>query len=133
MVTGRRAVVTGGAMGIGLIVARSLAMEGARIVLVDVQDCGDGAAVIASEGGEAHTIACDITDEASVIRMGEAVAEITGETGLHVLVNNGARSILRFYLYHGSIPRPCHSPEQPQTGFTCRPLPAHASMRMSTV
>jgi 3-hydroxybutyrate dehydrogenase len=48
---GRRAVVTGGASGIGLACVRRLAAEGARVVVVDISDAT--ADVAAEAGGEA--------------------------------------------------------------------------------
>jgi NAD(P)-dependent dehydrogenase (short-subunit alcohol dehydrogenase family) len=64
--TGRVAVVTGGASGIGRAVARRLAAEGARGVVVADLD-GPGAEAVAAELGErAVGVACDVTDDAQV-------------------------------------------------------------------
>jgi NAD(P)-dependent dehydrogenase (short-subunit alcohol dehydrogenase family) len=69
--TGRVAVVTGGASGIGRAVARRLAAEGARGVVVADLD-GPGAEAVAAELGErAVGVACDVTDDAQV---GELIA-----------------------------------------------------------
>jgi NAD(P)-dependent dehydrogenase (short-subunit alcohol dehydrogenase family) len=49
---GRTAVITGGARGIGLAVARSLAAQGAKIALLDLLDnVADAAKQIAEEHG----------------------------------------------------------------------------------
>ena len=79
---GRRAVVTGGAQGIGAAIARRLAEEGARVAVLDL-DADRAAAVL----GEPHLgLACDVTDTASVDR---AFAEVQAAFGgLDVLVNN---------------------------------------------
>lgn len=61
---GRCALVTGGARGIGLAVARGLSEHGARVVLADL----DGAATEAAAAGlpgEARGFALDVTSEAA--------------------------------------------------------------------
>jgi NAD(P)-dependent dehydrogenase (short-subunit alcohol dehydrogenase family) len=57
--TGRAALVTGGASGIGAAVVRRLAGRGARVCVLDID--GDGAAGVASEVG-GHAMAVDVTD-----------------------------------------------------------------------
>ncbi|HQR57169.1 MAG TPA: SDR family NAD(P)-dependent oxidoreductase [Burkholderiaceae bacterium] len=61
---GRTAIVTGGAAGIGLAIARRLVASGARVSLWD----RDAAALDASAGtlGGAHTAAVDVTREEAV-------------------------------------------------------------------
>ncbi|MEI7618447.1 MAG: SDR family oxidoreductase [Actinomycetota bacterium] len=51
--TGQRALVTGGASGIGATVARRFASLGAHVIVTDLNDV-DGAAVAAEVGGEYH-------------------------------------------------------------------------------
>lgn len=59
---GRRALVTGGASGIGAAVARELAARGARVVVADV--AGDAARALAEEiGGEAWVVDLTATEE----------------------------------------------------------------------
>ncbi|AEM83011.1 SDR family NAD(P)-dependent oxidoreductase [Streptomyces violaceusniger] len=61
----RVAMVTGAASGMGAAVARQLAAEGARaVVLADVN--GDGAAAVAEELPAARAVALDVTDAAGV-------------------------------------------------------------------
>jgi NAD(P)-dependent dehydrogenase (short-subunit alcohol dehydrogenase family) len=60
---GRTAIVTGGSSGIGLASARRFTEEGARVVLVDVDD--DRGHRAAEELG-AHYVHCDVTDEGQV-------------------------------------------------------------------
>lgn len=73
---GRRAVVTGGAGGIGVAVVRILAAHGAHVVVADRD--GDGAAQVADEvGGEPWTV--DLADTSSL-------ADLALDTD--ILVNN---------------------------------------------
>lgn len=74
--TGRVAVVTGGASGIGAVTAEQLAAAGARVAVLDRD-------VTAVAG---HAVACDVTDDDAVRA---AVAEVAAALGgIDVLVNN---------------------------------------------
>jgi NAD(P)-dependent dehydrogenase (short-subunit alcohol dehydrogenase family) len=82
--TGRVAVVTGGASGIGAGVSRRLAEEGARVVVVGL----DGTAAAAfADGllGEAVGVAADVATEAGVEAYLAAARAAFGEPDLHVL------------------------------------------------
>jgi 3-oxoacyl-[acyl-carrier protein] reductase len=70
-IAGSVAVITGGARGIGLAVAKSLAAEGARVVLGDVLEDGLSRAVrdIRSAGGEAVAVKADVTRDEDVERL----------------------------------------------------------------
>jgi NAD(P)-dependent dehydrogenase (short-subunit alcohol dehydrogenase family) len=94
-VSGRRydskvALVTGGAGGIGSEVCRTLAAQGARVIVADID--GDAAVAvaeaIAGAGGEATPVTVDLADEDSVRSMATAAAERYG--GVDVLDNNAA-------------------------------------------
>ncbi len=84
---GKRAVVTGGASGIGVETARALAAAGAEVTLaVRNVDAGrrTAADIIASTGNNNVAVArLDVADQASVAAF---VADWTGP--LHILVNN---------------------------------------------
>lgn len=86
--TGKVAVVTGAAQGIGAATARRLAEEGAAVAVLDLTaERGEAvAAQIREKGGTARAYGCDVADLEAV----EAVfAQIAVELGgLHILVNN---------------------------------------------
>ncbi|MCU1669241.1 MAG: BzdZ [Blastococcus sp.] len=86
--TGRAAVVTGGAQGIGRAVADSFAAAGAGVVLVDVDEARVTAAAeeMVRAGHTAVAVAADVGDEAAVERAAEAATGDLGE--LAVWVNN---------------------------------------------
>jgi NAD(P)-dependent dehydrogenase (short-subunit alcohol dehydrogenase family) len=84
--SGRVALITGAASGLGRVAAERFAAEGAQVVIADVVDGDEVVEAIAAAGGEASYVNCDVTDEGSV----EAAVEHAVETfgGLHVLYNN---------------------------------------------
>ena len=88
--TGKVAVVTGAAGGIGLGIARVLANAGATVALAD-KDHAEAmrqAADIAAAGHDALAVAVDLADENSVVA---ACAQIVGTIGVPwLLVNNAA-------------------------------------------
>jgi len=86
--TGRIALVTGSAQGLGLAVARGLGKAGARVVLNDVVAERLEAAVtrLRGEGLGADGALFDVTDEAAVEA---AVADLEARLGpIEILVNN---------------------------------------------
>lgn len=85
---GQVAVVTGGASGIGLALAREFVRDGMRVVLADVEEPALDRArdELGSLGGEVACVVTDVTDPTSV----DALAATTFETfgACHVLCNN---------------------------------------------
>src|SRR5215467_10930323 len=79
-----RAVITGGASGLGHAVARHFSAHGARVALLDVQE-GPGRAAAAALGESAVFVRCDVTSEAEVNAAMEAAHARLG--GLNLLVN----------------------------------------------
>ncbi|MFG1329662.1 SDR family NAD(P)-dependent oxidoreductase [Xanthobacter autotrophicus] len=91
--SGKVALVTGAASGIGLAAAQILARQGAHVVLSDRDGAAAEAAAQAlrAEGARASSEACDVTDEAAV---GEGVAHLLAVHGrVDILVNNAGLSI----------------------------------------
>ena len=81
---GQIAIVTGAAQGLGFGIARRLAQDGARVVLVDVAESVHGAA--AEIGPEAVARVCDVADSSAVDRL---VAEAVEQHGqIDVMVAN---------------------------------------------
>src|SRR4051812_6164888 len=78
--SGRRAIITGGASGIGLESARALAAAGADVTLA-VRDTAAGARIAAEIG--ANVAALDLTDRVSI-----AAFTRQWDGPLHILVNN---------------------------------------------
>lgn len=86
----RVAIITGAGHGLGRAYARRFALEGAHVVIADVdQPAGEQvAAEIAAEGGSAWALRTDVTDLASVQAMADAVVGRFGR--IDILLNNAA-------------------------------------------
>jgi 3-oxoacyl-[acyl-carrier protein] reductase len=86
--TGRVAIVTGAARGLGRATALTLARRGAAVVVNDVRrELADGVVEeIEAAGGEAMAYVADISDEAQVEGMVAAATERFGT--VDILVNN---------------------------------------------
>ena len=81
---GKTAIVTGGARGIGLAIARRYIDEGARVVIADIDESGKAAA--ASLGAAARFVRTDVGAPGDARNV---VAEACGVAGdLDILVNN---------------------------------------------
>lgn len=92
-VSGKVALITGGASGIGRGCAERLAAEGAEVVISDIQDGlgADVVEVITAAGGRAAYLNHDVTREAAWI---DVIATIRDRYGrLDVLVNNAGIGI----------------------------------------
>jgi 3alpha(or 20beta)-hydroxysteroid dehydrogenase len=86
--TGRKALVTGAANGIGAAIANALANAGARVVVSDVQ-LDQGRATAAALGG--HFLKLDVTEESDWKAAVDATSGALG--GFDILVNNAGIEI----------------------------------------
>src|SRR4051794_8713477 len=83
----RRAVVTGGARGIGYSIASRLLQSGASVSLWDMDAAANAAAARELESlGKVHLAEMNITDETSVQAATDQTVEVLG--GIDILVNN---------------------------------------------
>lgn len=79
-----RAVVTGGASGLGNAVARLITASGGRVAMLDVQE-KSGQAAAAQLGPAAAFIKCDVTSETDVVAAMDAARQHL--SGINLLVN----------------------------------------------
>jgi 3-oxoacyl-[acyl-carrier protein] reductase len=86
--TGKVAIVTGSARGLGAATARRLAQEGAKVVITDINGelAGATAKALQDEGLAAHCVVGDITKAEHVQRLVDETVAHFG--GVHILVNN---------------------------------------------
>ena len=88
--TGKTAIVTGGAAGIGQAISRRLAEAGASVLIADIN--GEGARLAAKElseaGYRAEGTTADVADEFDVCDVIDEAVRLFG--GVDILVDNGA-------------------------------------------
>ncbi|MEM8537849.1 MAG: SDR family NAD(P)-dependent oxidoreductase, partial [Pseudomonadota bacterium] len=79
---GKRAIVTGAGSGFGAGIARKFAVEGAHVIVADID--GDAAHDVADEIG-GTPLTCNVADSTSVDVM---LRVVLGQGPLDILVNN---------------------------------------------
>jgi all-trans-retinol dehydrogenase (NAD+) len=87
-IAGKNVIVTGGARGMGRLMAMKMARLGGRVVVYDVAAQALEALVdeIGAAGWEAHGYVCDVSDRREVYRV---AAEVKSKMGpVHIIVNN---------------------------------------------
>ncbi len=91
--TGKRALITGAASGIGLATARRFALEGSAVGLVDINEEAVAAAVerIEAAGGRAYGLTADVSSEGEISAAIDSAEQAFG--GLDVVVANAATQV----------------------------------------
>ncbi|BAU12352.1 short-chain dehydrogenase/reductase SDR [Leptolyngbya sp. NIES-3755] len=86
--TGKIALVTGGAQGLGEAICRVLATAGVTVIVADIREelAEKIALEISSEGGKAAALRLDVTDEAQIQKSIDKV--IQDYDHLDILINN---------------------------------------------
>jgi NAD(P)-dependent dehydrogenase (short-subunit alcohol dehydrogenase family) len=81
-------LITGGSRGLGLVLARQLCAEGARVALLarDPDELARAREDLAQRGGEVLTISCDLLEREQVDAAVQRVVDHFG--GLDVVINN---------------------------------------------
>ena len=90
LLTGRKALITGGGSGIGAATCRRFVEEGATIVVLDRDP--DAAGVVAAETG-GHAIPCDVADRDALAAAVEEAVDVMD--GLTTLFNNAGFGMLK--------------------------------------
>jgi NAD(P)-dependent dehydrogenase (short-subunit alcohol dehydrogenase family) len=86
--SGKTALVTGGSRGIGLAIARELAAEGCRVVIVgrDPEALERAVTQLNADGLSVSAKTCDVTSVDEVTGLFDAIRQRLGE--LHFMINN---------------------------------------------
>ena len=84
----KNVLITGGAGGIGRLVAEEMAACGATIILWDLnkEKLKEAAKSIKDQGGRVYTHVCDVTDRKAVYKKIEQVKRDCGN--VDILINN---------------------------------------------
>ncbi|MDU7031868.1 MAG: SDR family oxidoreductase [Clostridiales bacterium] len=83
---GKTALVTGGRVGIGQVIAIALARAGAEVVIMGKTDSRETVRKIEGEGGKAYSITANVTDEEAVEKAMDLIMERSGH--IDIVFNN---------------------------------------------
>lgn len=85
---GRTVLITGGSRGLGLVMARQLVDQGARVAICarDREEVERARTELAASGAEVMGLECDVSNRAAIEQTVQAVRERWG--GVDVLINN---------------------------------------------
>lgn len=86
--SGKTVLITGGSRGLGLVMARELVREGARLAICarDATELERARADLRERGADVLTIPCDVTNKAQVDEMVRTIRDRLGP--IDVLINN---------------------------------------------
>src|SRR4051794_28307303 len=81
-------IITGGSRGLGLVLAREFAEEGARLALLarDADELKRAESELTAQGAEVFAVVCDVSNREQVTGAVKSVAERFGR--IDVLINN---------------------------------------------
>ena len=88
LLPGQTIIVTGAATGIGQAFALGAAIQGAHVIVADMNSADETMDQIAQAGGKATAVRVDVSDDASVRSMADAALKATGR--IDGLINNAA-------------------------------------------
>ena len=130
--SGKVAIVTGAAAGIGLACARRFAQEGASVVLADVAaDAGEAAAQALRDAGcKAQFIATDVTQRASIAAMIEGALAAFGR--IDIVVNNAGIAPSKPFLDMDDETYDRVMSTNLRSGFICGQLAAREMVRQKS-
>ena len=96
--SGKAAIVTGGASGMGRGVALNFAEEGASVAVLDRNEAGakEVAEAAAESGAKTIGLACDVGDEPSVKSAFAAAAEALGDIDIALLPVDGSQHVMGY-------------------------------------
>ncbi len=96
--SGKIAIVSGGATGMGGAASKLFAAEGARVAIIDrnAEAAAETAAEIEEAGGVAQSFAADVSDEAQVIAAVDAATDAFGAAT--VLFNHAGTIVIKPFL-----------------------------------
>jgi 2-dehydro-3-deoxy-D-gluconate 5-dehydrogenase len=91
--SGKVAIVTGGNSGIGFGIAKGLCLAGATVVVAarNEEKLLEAVQQLEASNGKTFAVSCDVTNETSIQRMVQVVAEKTGR--IDILVNNAGTTV----------------------------------------
>ncbi|HEV8625590.1 MAG TPA: SDR family NAD(P)-dependent oxidoreductase [Acidimicrobiia bacterium] len=94
---GKRALVTGGAQGLGKAIAALFIERGAKVVIADIDEAG--AKLTADELGEScRSVRCDVTSLSDLQAAVQATVDAFG--GLDIMVNNAGIEVVKPLFHH---------------------------------
>src|SRR4028119_780189 len=92
--TGKTVLLTGGSRGLGLVMARQLVQQGARLAICarDRAELDRARVEVLQGGGEVLTVPCDVTDRSQVDEMVQQVRDRFGS--IDILINNAGTDLV---------------------------------------
>jgi len=92
--TGKTVLLTGGSRGLGLVMARQLVQQGARLAICarDRAELERARNELEQQGGQVLALSCDVTDKSQVEQMVQQVRDRFGQ--IDILINNAGTDLI---------------------------------------